>query len=74
VGQTAVGREGGREGGGSLNMVFLPFRRLGNRGAAVAVVVCVVLSGALYKLEEVEKSNPERFDKGYEVPWRNKAP
>jgi hypothetical protein len=54
-------------------MVFLPFRRLGNRGAAVAVVVCVVLSGALYKLEEVEKSDPERFDKGYEVPWRKKA-
>ncbi len=52
-------------------MVFLPFRKLSNRGAAVAVGVCIVLSVVNYKLDEIEKSNPKRlYD---EVPWRKKT-
>jgi len=50
--------------------MFAPFRNLSNKGTAVAVVACVVLSGVLYKLEEHEKAHPEQFRKKEDLPWR----
>jgi hypothetical protein len=34
--------------------MFLPFRRITNRGAVVAVIACGLLSVAYHRLEEME--------------------
>jgi len=55
-----------------IAIMFLPFKNISKRGSLFAVGVCVVLSGVLIKLDQLEKAEPERFGKEVDKPWRKR--